>query len=131
MVLIVSQKYVVVKVDGAPPADPVMELRDGGETYAVVPADRWRGACSPALEDPDTGELAIPTARLTLRGGLNSPALRDALDAAGARIIRDYGKAGMIEAPTEAAARALTRILQDLAEVDSVEQQVLRPRAYK
>ena len=136
--MIVSEKFVVVKVakserDAAAkaPDDAVMEITDGGETYVIVPAGSARDTVGAALEDPDTGELAIPTARLTLRAPLQDAGVQAELDKAGAKIIRDYGRGGMIEAPDEAAARALSEALEKLPEVQSASQQILRPRAFK
>ncbi|MDA7430027.1 hypothetical protein PGB28_16295 [Primorskyibacter aestuariivivens] len=138
MTMIVSEKFVVVKVAksdrnaaGDMPDDAVLEITDGGETYAIVPAGTGREAMGAALEDPDTGELAIPTARLTLRAPLGDAGVRAELEKAGARIIRDYGRGGMVEAPDEAAARALSEALEKLPEVQSASQQILRPRAFK
>lgn len=141
MAMIVSEKFVVVKVadpkDGgdaavrAVPTDSVMDVTDGGDTFAVVPAATAKGTVSPVLEDPETGDLAIPTQRLTLRGTLGSAGVQAALERAGAKVIRDYGKGGMIEAPDAAAARALAEALDQLPEVQSASQQILRPRAFK
>lgn len=115
----------------AVPADAVMNVTDGGDTFAVVPVGTAQGVVSVALEDPETGDLAIPTQRLTLRGALNSDAVQEVLERAGAKIIRDYGRGGMIEAPDEAAARALSEALEQLPDVQSASQQILRPRAFK
>lgn len=131
MALIVSRKFAVVKVDGTPPPDAVLEISDGGARFAIVPAGTVAGAGSAALEDPETGELAIPTARLTLRAPLDDAGVRAALDRAGARVIRDYGRGGMIEAPDAPSARALSDALRKLPCVRSASQQILRPRAFK
>ncbi len=131
--LIVSQTYVVVKVEGAVPREAVSDITDGGETFAVVPIDpsRMSKDSVPALEDSETGELVVPTQRVTLRGDVHSAPVKDAIDRAGANLIRDYGIGGMIEAPNPAAAAALAAALAKLGEVKSTEQQLLRPRAFK
>jgi hypothetical protein len=112
------------------PPGTIEVLTDAGIDYAVLRRSDLSPdlvpEAKPAFEIAATGEIVVPTGKVTVRWDTNASVLDEFLDSGEAVLERDYGKGGII-APTDAIDPIeLARRLDGIKGVTRTEVQTLR-----
>lgn len=126
-----SKEFVVVRIDKQAPPGTVEVLSDAGIDYAVLrradldPA--LQASAQPAFEIADTGEIVVPTGKVTVRWEKDASVLDEFLKSGEAVLERDYGRGGIVSSTdAEGDPFDLARQLESIEGVTRTEVQTLR-----